>query len=243
MGAYAAWKQRRAARAVLRSGDPWVCPYCRAIHPAFDVGGTRFGFGYPSVKFACCGKVAFMLKDAKSGALMSFTRIGDGNADWLPKEAYFAWHQAQKEPRGYREGLHQDLQRPDPAARSRPAAPKAETVQVAAPAAQPSAPARPVAWVAVAKVQDLRPDQAKTVEVNGQRIALYNVGGAFYATQDACKHAGRSLGQGALEEGVVTCHGHGWRYNVQTGVAEHNADIVLQTFPVKVEGDTVLLAA
>jgi len=246
MGAFAAWQQRRAAWKVLRSGDPWVCPYCRTIHPQFEVGGTRFGFGYPSVKFGCCGKVAFMLKDAKTGALMSFTRIGDGRADWMPKEQYFAWHQSQTEPRGYREGLHENLQRPAPGSRT-PKPQQAEMVQVAPPAPA-SAPAsgvvpKPVQWVAVAKVGDLKPDQAKVVEVNGQRVALYNVDGAFFATQDTCKHAGRSLGGSVLEDGIVTCNGHGWRYDVRTGVAEHNPDIALQRFPVKVDGDTVLLGA
>ncbi|MCA1814158.1 MAG: non-heme iron oxygenase ferredoxin subunit [Halobacteriales archaeon] len=245
MGAFAAWQKRRAAWKTLRSGDPWVCPYCRSIHPQFEVGGTRFGFGYPSVKLGCCGKVAFMLKDPKSGALMSFTRIGDGKADWLPKEAYFAWHQEQKEPRGYREGLHADLQRPEPGSRAKPAH-QAETVQLAPPAPAPASNTvvpKPVAWVAVGKVQDLKPDQAKVVEVNGQRIALYNVAGQLFATQDTCKHAGRSLGQSVLEDGMVTCNGHGWRYDVRTGIAEHNPDIALQRYPVKVEGDTVLLAA
>lgn len=252
MGAFAAWRQRRAARDARRSGDPWVCPYCRSLHPQFEVGGTRFGFGYPSVKLACCGRVAFMLKDPKSGALMSFTRIGDGNADWLPKEAYFAWHEAQKEPRAYREGRHDNLQRPEPGARVKPA-PQAETVQRVAPAAPAAsapaalaapAPAGPaVAWVAVAKAGELKPDEARVVEVRGQRIALFNVGGKLFATQDACKHAGRSLGESVLEEGVVTCNGHGWRYDVRTGQAEHNPDVALRTFPVKVEDGTVLVSA
>lgn len=248
MGAFADWKKRRAAREAMRSGDAWVCPYCRALHPAFEVGGTRFGFGYPSVKFGCCGKVAFMLKDAKSGELMRFTRIGEGTTEWMPKEAYFKWVEESAKARGRREdSVHRELLENEPP--RTPRAPRAQqavqttvhtdTPVPAAPAAAPQP--TPSMFIAVAKVGDVPTDKGKVVEVNGRRIALFRVPGGFAAIDNACAHAGRPLGEGAYEDGVVTCHGHGWRYDVRTGKSEHNPEVGVRAYAVKVEGEDILL--
>ncbi|HEV8359686.1 MAG TPA: Rieske 2Fe-2S domain-containing protein [Candidatus Thermoplasmatota archaeon] len=245
MGAFAQWKRRRKAREVLRSGDRWVCPYCREVHPQFEVGGTRFGFGYPSVKFACCGRVAFMLKDPKTQELKAFTRIGDGHAEWMTKEAYFAWQAESSKARGRREdSVHKELLANEPP-RS-PRAPK-PLVQDRTPAAEEPraapAPAKPLAFIAVAKLDELPAQGGKVVVVNGQRIALFRVGADVHALRDACAHQGRSLGGSALEDGIVTCQGHGWRYDVRTGKVEHNPALGVPRFEVKLEDGKVLVAA
>jgi nitrite reductase/ring-hydroxylating ferredoxin subunit len=260
MSALRDWLKRRRARAAKRAGDAWVCPYCREVHPRFEVGGTKFGFGFPSVKFACCGRVAFMLKDAKTGQLMSFTRIGDGHADWMPQEAYFAWYQSRNVARGAREdSVHREkFERGEltPAQRKpgaqaaaelapQPPAPEPAPAAAPAPPAATEAPPEPApsVFVAVAKVGDLAPGQSRVVDVNGKRVALFRVGEGFHAIDDTCAHAGRSLGEGALEDGIVTCNGHGWRYDVRTGVSENRPDVAVRAYQVKVEGDSILIGA
>jgi nitrite reductase/ring-hydroxylating ferredoxin subunit len=240
----AEWAKRRKAREAVRAGDAWVCPYCKALHPDYEVGGTKFAFGYPSVKFACCGKVAFMLKDAKTQQLLRFTRIGDGVADWMPKEAYFAWVQEQSTARGHRDGSPHEgkITRPERMAKV-PGTATAQTQPGATAPAIQAAPPKPVAFVAVAKVSEVPPSSGKVVVVNGRRLALFNEGAAFFAIDDACKHQGRSLGEGVFEDGVVTCNGHGWRYDVRTGRAEHNPELGVGTYPVKVEDGAVYVQA
>ena len=48
-----------------------------------------------------------------------------------------------------------------------------------------------------------------TVTLDGKQIALFNIDGQIYATNDACPHAGASLGWGKLEGKVVKCRAQG----------------------------------
>lgn len=243
---FAEWRRRRQAREALRSGDPWVCPYCRVVHPEFDVGGTKHAFGYPSVRFRCCGKVAFMYKDAHSGQLLRFTRIGEGVSDWMPKEQYFRWVEESAKARGHREGSpHKHLVEARPIDKEARRAAKAQAVQALEappePATAPEAPKAPAPaqFLPAAKLDELKPGQGRAVEVQGHRIALFHVGEQVHAIDDTCAHAGQSLGASVLEEGIVTCNGHGWRYDVRTGQCENRPDVKVRSYPVKVEDGVV----
>ena len=93
----------------------------------------------------------------------------------------------------------------------------------------------------VAGVADLPAGQGKVVEVAGRKIALFNVGGKFYATDNTCLHRGGPLGEGHLQEKVVNCPWHLWGFDVTTGICTVNPDFKLETFPVKVEGEEILV--
>ncbi len=81
----------------------------------------------------------------------------------------------------------------------------------------------------------------KVVDVGGQKIALFNVNGSFYAISNTCAHRGGPLGEGDLADKIVTCPWHGWSYDVTTGAAQHQAATV-QTYPTKLEGNDILIA-
>lgn len=93
----------------------------------------------------------------------------------------------------------------------------------------------------VAETGDLAPGQCKVVQVNGKAVALYNVDGKFYATDNTCLHRGGPLGEGDLDGSVVTCPWHGWRYDVTSGANAMNPSIKVASFPVSVEGSAVLV--
>jgi nitrite reductase/ring-hydroxylating ferredoxin subunit len=94
-------------------------------------------------------------------------------------------------------------------------------------------------FVKVASTSDLKPGTAKTVAVKGMEIALYNLGGKIYATDNTCLHQGGPLGEGMLEGEVVSCPWHMWEYNVCTGEKVGDCSIKLQTFPVEVDGTDI----
>lgn len=94
-------------------------------------------------------------------------------------------------------------------------------------------------FVTVAEIKDLEPGQGKVVEVKGRAIALFNIGGTFYALDNTCLHMGGPVGEGYVEGDMVTCPWHGWQYKVETGETEFEPDQKLQTFEVKVEGEEV----
>lgn len=97
-------------------------------------------------------------------------------------------------------------------------------------------------FVPVAEASEIPPGRAKVVVVAGHLIAVFNVGGMFHAVSNVCLHRGGPVGEGILEDAIVTCPMHGWRYDVQTGENLANPAARLRTFPVKVEGGRVLVA-
>jgi nitrite reductase (NADH) small subunit len=96
-------------------------------------------------------------------------------------------------------------------------------------------------WHRVASVSDVLPGKSKELAIAGRIVALFNVDGAFHALDGVCPHAGGPLGEGFLNGSVVTCPWHGWQFDVTTGRHCLNARIEHTTFPVKVEGDAVLV--
>src|SRR5512132_3031839 len=57
--------------------------------------------------------------------------------------------------------------------------------------------------VKVAQVRDVPEGQARVVEAGGRTLALFNVGGTFYALDNDCAHRGGPLGEGDLEGRIV----------------------------------------
>lgn len=97
-------------------------------------------------------------------------------------------------------------------------------------------------FVKVASTSDLKPGENKVVSVDGTDVALFNVEGQFFAISNTCLHRGGPLGEGFLEDDVVTCPWHGWRYNVKTGQNAMIPTAKVAAYQVKVENDNVLVS-
>jgi nitrite reductase/ring-hydroxylating ferredoxin subunit len=76
---------------------------------------------------------------------------------------------------------------------------------------------------------------------NGDELAVYNVNGEFYATENFCPHRGAPLTDGLMTGHVVECGWHGWQFDVRTGECLTVTD-TLRTFRVRVEEGMVLVA-
>jgi naphthalene 1,2-dioxygenase ferredoxin component len=72
-------------------------------------------------------------------------------------------------------------------------------------------------WVTVAKRSALGEGEVLGVEASGKPIALYNVGGDIYATDNVCSHAFAFLSDGWLDGDVIECPLHAGRFEVKTG--------------------------
>ena len=100
----------------------------------------------------------------------------------------------------------------------------------------------PDGFIKIGKVDELRPGSMKRVDINGRRMLLANVNGRFCATDDTCTHEDASLSTGSVRGELVKCPLHGSRFNVCTGeVLEEPAEQNLKTYPVRVEGDNILV--
>jgi len=90
-------------------------------------------------------------------------------------------------------------------------------------------------------VKDLVPGTGKTVTLEGRCIALFKVDGAFHAIDNTCPHRQGPLGEGEFDGKVVTCPWHGWTFDVTTGKCGINPAAKVAVYPVKVEGDLVMV--
>ena len=98
-------------------------------------------------------------------------------------------------------------------------------------------------YITVARVGDVRKGKVKTYRVGSQDIALCNVEGTYFATQDLCTHDGGPLGEGELWDYNIECPRHGGRFDVRTGQVTALPPVFpIKTFPVRVEGDDIQVA-
>jgi len=57
----------------------------------------------------------------------------------------------------------------------------------------------------------------RLVEVGGQKIAIFNLGGHYYVIENTCPHRGGPLADGMVAGDEVICPWHGSRFNIKTG--------------------------
>ena len=99
-----------------------------------------------------------------------------------------------------------------------------------------------VAYHVVGKRAHLREGDVKGVVVEGREIALYRIGGQFFATDDTCTHAFGSLSEGYVEGEEIECPLHGGRFDIRTGEATcPPATEALATYEVRVDGEDILI--
>jgi len=98
-----------------------------------------------------------------------------------------------------------------------------------------------MSFVSAAKAAEIPLGSIREVQVDGKAIAVANVGGSFYAINNACLHRGGPLGQGTLEGKVVTCPWHGWQYDVTTGKTTMNPSVGVACYPTEVREDEVFV--
>jgi 3-phenylpropionate/trans-cinnamate dioxygenase ferredoxin subunit len=76
-------------------------------------------------------------------------------------------------------------------------------------------------WVEVTRAEAIPDGHAARVEIDGVPVAIFNVGGEFYALDDTCSHAQASLSEGDLDLDacVIECPLHGSSFDLRTGDA------------------------
>lgn len=86
-----------------------------------------------------------------------------------------------------------------------------------------------------ARATDIGPGEARQVRIGERALALYNVDGTFYATDDTCTHAFALLSEGYIDGDIVECPLHQGCFHIPTGKAMGPPVIQdLRTYPVKV---------
>jgi nitrite reductase (NADH) small subunit/3-phenylpropionate/trans-cinnamate dioxygenase ferredoxin subunit len=94
-------------------------------------------------------------------------------------------------------------------------------------------------FTTVCRVGDLQEGEGTTVKVGDKLVALFLCGGQVHAIDDTCPHMGASLAGGYVENGVVTCPWHAWRFRLSDGAWADNPRIAIGCHAVELVGDEV----
>ena len=96
--------------------------------------------------------------------------------------------------------------------------------------------------VFAAKKADVPNFGKKLVTVNGQELLLINLKGEVYACENECPHQGSPLQAGVVKDGpTLSCPRHGYRFNLKTGACQDFPEYTLKVYPVRLEGDDILV--
>src|ERR1700681_3512420 len=89
---------------------------------------------------------------------------------------------------------------------------------------------------------DIAPETVQAFDVADRRLAVFNIGGKFYVTDDECTHASASLADGMLDGDVIECAVHLGAFHIPTGAVKSPPCMVaLRTYKVVLQGDAVFV--
>jgi nitrite reductase/ring-hydroxylating ferredoxin subunit len=96
--------------------------------------------------------------------------------------------------------------------------------------------------IPLCRAGDVSAGEALKVETAGLTLAVFNLDGAFYVTDDACTHGPGSLSEGYIDGDVVECNFHQGCFNIRTGeVVLPPCMIPVRTYPAGVDDGTVYI--
>src|SRR5271154_4388856 len=93
----------------------------------------------------------------------------------------------------------------------------------------------------VGTVVDLQAKGCLAGKVGSQPVCVFWADGEAFAVDDRCPHMGFPLHRGSVENGLLTCHWHHARFDLESGgTLDPFADDV-RSYPVEVDGDDVVV--
>ena len=76
----------------------------------------------------------------------------------------------------------------------------------------------------------------------GKSMAVFEEDGAIYAVNFICPHSGGPISEAPIQDGIIQCPWHGWRYHVDTGLSADSEDgHAIEAYEIKIDGDQILV--
>ena len=94
-------------------------------------------------------------------------------------------------------------------------------------------------FVTIAKVGEIPEGKGRRFTVGAREIAVFHVGGRYYALDDRCPHMGASLAVGEVREDRVICLRHMWAFRLADGSSPDAPSLQAEKFEVRVAGDEI----
>jgi len=96
--------------------------------------------------------------------------------------------------------------------------------------------------VRVCAQSEVAPGSVKAFAVGAATLAVYNINGTFYATDDECTHAAASLADGTIDGDVIECCMHMGSFHIPTGrVVQPPCELPLRTYRVTLKDGGVFV--
>jgi nitrite reductase/ring-hydroxylating ferredoxin subunit len=96
--------------------------------------------------------------------------------------------------------------------------------------------------VELCSTSDVEIGAARRVERDDLALAVFNIEGEFFVTDDACTHGPGSLSEGYIEGDIVECNFHNGQFNIKTGeVVAPPCMIPIKTYKTVVEDGKVFI--
>ena len=95
-------------------------------------------------------------------------------------------------------------------------------------------------WVTVGFAHEIPDQGCKIVEIDRVAIAIFNLGGDFFAIEDNCPHQHLPLADGLVEKDTITCPYHNAKFDIKTGhVLSPPACEDLHIFPTRLNNGSI----
>jgi nitrite reductase (NADH) small subunit len=98
-------------------------------------------------------------------------------------------------------------------------------------------------FVTVARVGDIPVGEGRPYVVGNRMVAVFCCGKDYYAIDDFCPHQGASLAGGRVEDCIVACPWHYWRFSVRDGSWLDSPRIKVDAFDVRIVGEEIQVAS
>ena len=96
--------------------------------------------------------------------------------------------------------------------------------------------------IELCNISDIATGAALRVERDDLILAVFNVGGEFFVTDDACTHGPGSLSEGYIEDDIVECNFHNGQFNIKTGeVVSPPCMVPVKTYRTLIEDGKVFI--
>ncbi|MEZ5334097.1 MAG: Rieske (2Fe-2S) protein [Methanolobus sp.] len=96
-------------------------------------------------------------------------------------------------------------------------------------------------WVLAIKEDELPDGDKKALLLEGKKVLILKKDGTFFAMSNKCPHMECPLSKGTLEEYVIKCPCHDWRFDIRSGEFIDANEIKLPVYETKVMDGSVFV--
>jgi nitrite reductase (NADH) small subunit len=98
-------------------------------------------------------------------------------------------------------------------------------------------------WIEAGQLSDIPKLGARVVKTPDGDIAVFRTAeDKVFALRDKCPHKGGQLSQGIVHGDRVACPLHDWKISLDTGMAVAPDEGCAASFPIKMEGEKIMLS-